>query len=58
MGEIKPRAGDGRRSSPAWRIVIVPVGSSEDGDRAQRRALEIVAKRYHANHSSYASEEG
>ncbi len=53
MMKPKPFTEDTRRQPPVWRIMIVPVGTPEDGDQAQKRALEIIAKRYRAKQSSY-----
>ena len=41
--------GQASRHQPRWRVTIVPLGTPEDGDGAQKRALEIVAKRYRDN---------
>lgn len=33
-----------------WHVMIVPVGTPEDGDAAQKRALEVIAQRYRNKH--------
>ncbi len=39
------------RQATTWHVTIIPVGTPQEGDEAQKRALEIVVKRFHANQS-------
>ena len=46
-----------RRQPKRWQINIEPTGTPEDGERAQRRALAIIALRHQAKPPAVAPAE-